>query len=991
MKQTLRIFMLILLVLTLSLAVVACSCGEQPDPTPDDSSTPGNGGDGPDDGGEDTPPAKKDKVDLTSAKLQDKHVTEQPGVYHESNAMWGAPRRSTVWYEYYDQNGNLLSSSKDDDPVNGVKDQGVYTIKAWVSLSGYEDNYIEAKLYIYEANTITYACDRNGWENPKQVTGISKADPVTTIAIPSCDGYKFIGWKLGNDYITEIDPKSDVFKQEGTDVLKDVTITAIFSPYMAYPTPYKADDAVTDRPTTLPAIPGYSEMQNDVANGDAFLLYDMNNIHTNADDADTLNMQFYSLGVEKNVYFPLYFTPTTEGGETVYEWFDFNDLANAAFLEKFPTDGMDLIVDSYMTGDSYFNPVISCKPIAGNYAKYNTVEFWVYSARATGHTFGFTFWGEQDADTARQSITLDFVGWKKFSMSYESFARYQNGSVEGMKSFRILASSQTYGNNDTSLNLATSSQENYIYFSNIYLTAQPNSYSINIGGIPDAALLDVMSNYAKNQTAYTESELSALVNKVDGLLEDIPDLSANPTEIWGHDLTTKTGINAIYADLLDVARLWNCPDSDYYGNTDDIKVSIEDDSLLLVLQEILGYLYENDYFGKTVAKNARFNTASYSDYREACVALTEIAMTVGNYINHSHAAWMAPVVALCPSGSHGDYADKAETATVAASAYLVMGNKYNFISNIRHILSLLENANLTNHVDANAIRLLSALIGTDYQPTGECANNLYLYFLRAIDMVTYEGEIANTQHTAFYEMAVRYTMLADLFNEEQQNDLLAIYKTYLSNSAIKTQLEANVSFASEQEFLDKAAAHSGTRSKEELAYANQFYGIYKSDDLYFYMDKTGHIVLHGATIDETVTTNNHFDIMAYGDVLAVSTDNHAILVHNGNVTVKAGALAVKENDMSAFITVPGDNEGDSYFASSDACLMISLVEDGSESFKVSTGGKTTLTLMMSKNRDYDDTTESTSEATITINGTSTSVELNLKDGWADVIFSIITL
>ncbi len=1000
MKQVLRIVLVAVLLMTTVLSIVACGEDTPPTPTPDvhtcESKCPTCGKCTDASCTEDACESKCEghgsnlpTVDLSTAKFQDKNVTYN-GKEHKINNISGAPMWAEKIYRYYeavedgtDADGNpvykkgaLVCEDDGDKDDKGVKEVGVYIVEVEVIDEGYESGYMTAILTIAQPYYITYTSNVPGATLPdSNPTTYSQFDAARTLSDASFPMYKFKGWTLNGKPITTIDPKSPDFQG-------DITIEAQFQLYRPYPTvPYEPTyEPVTGRPDTLPAIPGYDDLPDD-----AFLLYDMTTLRPYAEKPEDVNL-YYVTGIKSEdeangkVYAPTHLVHTTAGGQPVFEWVDFSDQVNVDQLKEYYNGDEELIASLYGDGyglfkknDGYYVRSIRFTGAnAGDYSKYDTVEFWVYSAAATGKTMGFTFWcNHNDNSTARETITIDWTGWKKFSFSYSNFTGVQNGSVSNQHELRLLAESSVYGQNDFSLDL-NASQENYLFFSNIYLTNNASDYTGRLS-VADERMLYIMEQYSKNTYNLTDAELA----KVDDLFSTWSDAN----NLWGADLTSNSGINETYENILLLAKAWNAPDTGYYQDLDTLNMVVDS----------LNFMSDNDYFGKTITNKAYATLISYADYVPTIDALTRITMIIGDHIEHTHAkTWMAPVIALCPYAS-GSGNFHLETATYSAMAYLTSGNKKNFLTSIRAMLHCFASGENPDVSDASAL-FLASVAGTEFAPTYTCAQNLFSYLLNVIDAGTYKGETkTNIGSQSAVVNATYFALMRDLFGDAEKATLDAIVKSYLDKDSV-----VDTSIQQIGAYVDAVNASAASRDSEVLTHYNKElgYAVYKDASTYLYISTDGTVITEG--IDATITVGGYLDAYVQDGKLAITTATHAIFAYEGGVIVSTDAIGIVESDFSVYVSAGGaDAETFTDHMDTDGVskiIVFSSVKNGLETFTVHyTGDADSISFYILSGNNYDVSGASTEDCTISLSAGMITVVVNTANGNTDTSFQMYTM
>lgn len=997
MKQLMRISALLLLVFALALSLVAC--GDDPCVTHVDGNgdskcdncgvtvEPGNGNGGDGDGDNCTEHVDGDgdgecdncgetvdnggdgdgdnlaPLPLDDASFDDRIVTYngQPQVNENFRCSY---KRYDKKFEYYDQNGNLLSTN------TGVVEPGVYTVRVIVSVSGYADNYLEATLTIVEPNTITYTCETlNGVEFPASNPSLySSADANMALADPSFEGYKFKGWYLNGERIEQILTK----EFEG-----DLVIVAVFQPYLAYPEVYVPGTTEESlRPEQLPELPFIDQLDED-----AFLLVDMSKLWSqldadkNPDETEKdINLNFYN-NLKLSEYTPLYTTLTTEGGQTVFEWIDFNDAWDLAKLQEVYGDTVDLSrQNNWAAYDAMFNNRVSFNLNPGDYSKYDTVEFWAYSAAATGRKMGFTFWTDNvDTRTARQEITLDWVGWKKFTFSYDDFNKV-GGNMNNLSSLSILASGAVYGSTEAGSLTMQYSADNYFFLSNVYLTNNKSGYNGRMS-IAQAEMVRVMENFS----SLTYMPMEGLDAMVDTLIDTFDN---EGTTLWGQDPTTADGINNIYMNIYMMAMAWNSPELDGY---------YQDETILETIADALNYMYDNDYFGASVAEAAYLGNVSFDAFAPVCTYLPIIVLTVGDHVEFTHSeSWMLPVIALVPGGMGTGHA-QANTASIAACAYLAMGDQQNFLANLRQVIHCYTSGSIDG-ADTVSIMLMRALIGTEFQPSISCANRIFDWYLSNVDGLTFKG--TRIADSAYFDMSVLlFPAIKDMFNEEQQALLAQINAIYKKNGQISSSVVSSCPYAEVVEYYNSLDTNPEARESENLCYFAEGVAIFKNEDYYLYINDRNQV--YSVNCDEVNELNlgDLFDGMAQNGVLAVAGDGVSVIATADGVTVANGPLCIYDDDLtySAYVATSDNanaNDTDLYGASAP-CIVLSEYADGAETFTVHYNGEagSTLTLYIMEGGSYTLPADTETLSFASAGGIIT-VEITFPFGSDDVTFTM---
>ena len=896
-------------------------------------------------------------VVLDGASFDDKTVTYN-GENQVNENFRGAPRRSEVNFEYYDQNGNLLSTN------TGVKDPGVYTVRAVVSLDGYTPSYIEATLTIVEPYTITYKSDISGIVFPDtNPTTYSYADPVIGLADAKYDGYKFKGWFIGDIQVTSVDPKLDVFSG-------DVEIVAVFQPYLAYPTPYKAGPSNDTRPETLPAIPDYDTIPED-----AYVLYDMGNIIHGSENGDNVNF-YFETRLSVTEYQPIFSSTTTAGGQPVWEWVDFNDSVDVETATEYGAQNPYIFKEN----DQKFCSSIRFVPNKTDYSKYDTVEFWVYSENATGATMGFTFWTDhKDTSTCRMTIKLDFSGWKKFSFSYNDFESW-GGNMYNMHELRLLSNDSVYsGANKGSLTLSISS-DNYIYFSNIYLTNRNNNYN-GRQVTADAELMKVMEAYSAIKTAFRDDIIPEAKAFVDAKLDTFDPYAAT---IWGNNPATPQGINNIYSDLYTLAMCWNAPElGDGYYQNDDV---------LSLIGEVLNLMWDEDYFGKTIAEGALFGEYTYEEYQPACKYITETMMIIGDHIEHTHAqAWLRPVLNLCPNGV-GTGSDELETATISAMAHILSGNKMNALTAIRHMFHCYASGS-TPQATSSSMLLIAALAHTEFAPNKACLDTVFNWYMNVVDASVWgaASHIVEAPETSMVYVA----LIRDLFTAEQQAILDASIMGYVKacDVDIVAYVDTYCLYQAQHDYAAEMQDYVPTGTGYETLYYNKDLGyvVYKTDELYFLLPIGQSPVSNGFANGFGDLVATALDAVKVGNKLAVSAGEYSLLVGEGEVILEHGTLCEVGNDESVYVALgSSDKENDTdYFSASAPCIVYSQVDAGVEVFNVHYSVEAgTLTIYILEGANYELPYEEYENISVSYSGGIMTIEITFPYGADDVSFTL---
>lgn len=886
------------------------------------------------------PDAGKEQVSVTGVIFSDKSVTYNTQVQNNTNIRGMDKNVRISRYEYYrclngTPEAEPISSGKPGDPTCGAVEVGEYLVRAYLSRTGYAENYVEAKLYILQSFRITYQAknsitggsisDYDGSEgNPGYY---SEADARVELVAPVINGFKFKGWYYQGSPIEEID----------TTKQTDLALTAYFQPYLPDPKSFREDADGTQEPTELPALPEFDSLPDN-----AHKLFDMSRLKTGAWDEEGVNLILYDTPAE---YTPAqYRTPVTKNGQTVFQWLDFNDTLSYGEGEN-----------AHTPRDGHYCDAVMIRDRSGNtYEAFDTVEFWVYSENATGSTFSVCFFlrdqegNVSDSMTARYTVTLNFSGWKKFSVSFVDFSIPAGGSLADIGAVRFLASDRTFNNNEDRGTLTLhNSPTNYLYISDIYLTQHPTPYTGKTALQDSAfqALPGLYQNLAR-RSMLTDEQIAAHLTEA----EEIGDAT---TRLFGYDLTTLFGLDGVYGTLYQMAAAYSDPDSTYYyGNLWGAGEGCDSNRLAHAIRDTLTFLCEHDYFGASVVRDARHGRLNPDDYRSISRNLIKTALLIGDRTRTAHGrVWMAPVLALYQDVS-GSGADRMESAFLYAGSNLLAGNKREYLVGLRRIWQMLDECEVTLTVASDATEDVLSLIAisqdTLFAPSEACMSVAAGWFFSAVDSMTFGGRVQVGTPTNLLPYVRAILTVYPMLSEAEQAGVSRAIRGYMEADASLTPALNACTSARVRTLAQQIAKLPAPATESDACYLLQKTGeaVFRCADYFFYVNRDGYAVTTDTAVTLPAGPFDSFAGMAKGGILALAAGNHAIVASADGIRTAEGAIAVRSGDTTVFVAVPGSLERGDYSATQPCVLFgVEDVEFGSIRYTVcNLTGAGTLTL-----------------------------------------------
>ena len=864
MKQFIKILALMMLVLCIMLCFVACGDDPKKDNDDDDdkgsnTDKPGTGGSG---SGGGNKPAVLETIFTTNIKFNDSEVPYD-GELHIWETYTGntQPERTDKRFEYW-KDGEKVA-----DGGVGVSEPGDYEVRLYFTADGYKETYVSATFTIVDSYTITYAVG-NGLELPEGMTVadiLHKDSPTVfadntknlTLLDASLANYKFKGWYL-DESCTQAISAIDGSKMGS----KDVTLYALFQPYIPYPMPYEYTTGTTAAPSTIPAIPGYEKLTEG-----ATPILDMQYVHE--DSKEISHTQKYQTPDTESYYFTFNNYETTAGGQTVIQWMDFNDTFEGQWPLNSDTAPTWSANDGTYNGSMYFY-----KPFSTDHTKYDTVEFWLYCANSTatesnpdGDNIMLFMWTDgNDGKTLRYSISLNFSGWKKFTLRVSDFKAVNAGNLNisriGFFAYDIHGEKAT---------LSTNKTPNFIYLSNIYLTSYASSYKTT-GAIPDGSSLRVLEALetltVKNPTL-SDAEITTLLGQV----------ATTDTAIFNDILVNDQATLAdCYSRILAMAEAWNAPKSSYY----------QDDALLNAIAVSLNRATTAAY---TLVDAA---TPLDADITSCCLDAVKTALIIGDHYAPVHAqSWMVPVLYYFPS-SLGVGEDALISSYIYTGAQLALQNNWSVISGIyqmTHLLAKREISVVENSADIlSVMSIIRATYGTSMYPvTDDFINDMFAWFYECVDAFTYGGKLPEELEGSLVPYIRGMLLVYDIAPAETQAKFAALVKYYLAQDA---SLAAAITDAMYYDIEAKAltdiqASQVSATTPGNVSIFNSALGValFKVEapaagkqPFYFLLSKDGTLVVNGITVDYTFAETTVFEGLATTNSLAFITDTKQIIV-----------------------------------------------------------------------------------------------------------------
>ena len=907
MKQLTKILACLLLLLSIALCFVAC--GDDPTPTPDGPGTGGQGGGG---GGGNTD-VILENIYTRNIKFNDGEIPYD-GNLHTWESYTGNtdPERTDCRFEYWKDGVKVA------DGGVGVSEAGSYEVRLYFFAEGYKETYVTATLTIVSSYNISYAVG-DGMTLPAGVTmdSLLAKDSPTIYADNTKDmllldatlaEYKFKGWYLDSAYTQPISVING--KEMGS---KDVTLYAKFQPYLPYPMPFEYDTNIQEAPNPIPAIPGYDRLTEG-----ATPILDMQYVHK--DSTEVSMGQKYQTPETDKYWFVFNDYELTAGGQPVVQWIDYND----TFAGLWPEDSETI----WAANDGLYNGSMNFySPIRTEYSKYDTVEFWLYSANSTvtetnpqGSNIALIMWTDgNDGKTLRYSIPLNFSGWKKFTLRISDF-KAVNASNLNITRVSFFA----YDIHGEKANLAENKSKNFIYLSNMFLTSYASSYKTT-GAIPDGTALDVLETFETftiGAPSKTDAEIATILDKVasgDAIFSDIT-------------VTNQHTLAECYNRILTMAEVWNAPESAYYQDADLLNtIGVALNKATALAQGFLSYALPVD-----------------ESITSCCLDAVKTALIIGDHFEVAHAeSWMMPVLHYFPS-STGAGVDALVSSFIFTGAQLALNQNMTSISGFYQMTHLLANREISVSINpADVVPVMSmirAAYGTSFYPVGnDFINDMFAWFYECVDALTYQGKLAEGIEGSIVPYIRGMLMIYDLAPEATQNAFASYVKYYMEqDSGLKAALEDAMYYDIEAITLEKIESSSVTAATAgNVSLINSALGIaiYRTDDFFFLLTQSGQLIVNGITLDYVPTASTLFEGIATDDTLALLTDGKQILVNADGVQLFDSQGYIIDDEKEIVIIGANDiNKNMSavddllFYESNAACIV--LIEKTEDTYTV---------------------------------------------------------
>ena len=820
MKHLWKVLIVCMLVLTTVFAVSACG-DDETDSSSSSTSTGSSSGSGSDSSG-DTPGLPT--VDVAGVVFRDLTVTYD-GTLHKLSGILGKPARTEVRYEYYDAEGNLLEGE-------GATEPGVYTVKAILSQQGLQDGIVEATLTIEEAWTVSYE-GLEGAEiprgNPLYYSPVSGAFPL---ADAEREGYKFKGWYTDAAFTNRVTELAD-------DSTGPVTFYAKWLAYLPVPAPYDFAK-VTTAPTVLPNIPGYDDQS-----ADSVLFADMSKIGPDfVDDPGNPGATIYGAEATKNTVT----TVTTQDGTVVSYWH------NPTLYNK-ETGTADARASQQLSFTQFTNfaeyDAATDKTLV-DVTEYDVLEFWMYNANAFPDTrFIIHIVGPADNVTLRTSITLDWTGWKKFSISLD--AMYRTGWIYGETKMMSIRFCNTFG--DANLQ-ELEDDDVYLYLSNLYLRKVDSTQDTVTPQYPGKDMQIALENMAQ-----------LLEGKVDDAAIDtlVAGIDTSSDKYWDVSAWSKSDVQTVYANLASLAAAWNAPASKYY----------HDEDLLATIGDALNYMYENSKFGQNIVDGG-YTIAADPEYADAARNLVTILLTIGDNVSVAQAKiLLAPVDYLYPGIVT---ADLLNSGFIVAGRHLLVQDPASYLTVLSDMTSLIttRGTSVLTGEDAEALTDLilfyAANKGTVYASTAESIADLFDFYFDYYDGMSYKGQVHFGDDTSADELARMTAAMMFVYDQADELDQASFSGALLyylaQNSAFESAMTAIFKYAVQTELLADIKAAGTARVTEAFSQTYNTLGvvIYKTDSFFIQVTKDGDIQWIGLDDNENGTITATGDLSILGGV-----------------------------------------------------------------------------------------------------------------------------
>lgn len=840
--------------------------------------------------------ASKRPIDTSGITISETVVTYEEGTVHKFNKrdIKGKtnPERVVVRIEYW----NADNTVKCADESEGVSEAGTYTVRVIYTVKDnplYEETYVTARMIVDRSYNIFYYGPTGYTVEKENATIYSPAtaakEPIVLNDAILADS-QFEGWFLCDENgqnvtetkITTID--AAVAASGG-----DIYLCAKFHPYAPYPNPYEYTTNVTTAPTSLPAIPGYGDLQKD-----AVCILDM----TTLMDADTLEENLNVMGVKYN--------NAKEGNSG-------NMNAKGWYKPALPAAGGGAGLEwghyHYTTDGQYAVSMEFSKPNSTGYnlRAYNLMEFWVYSANATEQVFTiFIKTGGEDVKSMTYDVHLDYSGWKKFSVlmpgSKNDFLSY--GILDTITEIRFLGwPSSDLRSNNANMGLESMKDvENFVYFSNFYITSYDSAYTAETI-LSEKDLVQTITNRTGMtlKAEISDAEVEALLGKMN-LEADGKSITSSATNVF-NDLekpTTTTAYRAVYERLWQMATAWSDRSSTYYRSETLLNAVVAGMNDMAALSHDL-------MAGTLPAQDAQVT--------DCCLYIADVMNILGDYLSEKHAqSWGAIVLRYFPS-SLGVSTDAFLSSYINASVNMGMRNVREALTAIRQIAHVFTAREITlaTATDAELTRFtaLVASMSENMLPSGFVAD-LFDWFYEAVDAFTVDGQVPTQLASADLVPYLRAMLLLwDAADEETQSDFAAHLKLYMAkDDTLEMRLAAARVYDAEATALTAVKAHAVTACEPSTSFIGVFEStgcaLYKTATAYLYISPNGVCAdgIDASAISATADLNDFRGYAADG-ALALVRGTQKVIVYNGTVTVageEVSYLVGGDENLRVFIT-----------------------------------------------------------------------------------------
>lgn len=830
-------------------------------------------------------------IDLSSVRFNLSSV-DYDGEYHkalEKNLRGNSrPERTNVRFEYW----NADETEMVDDGTNGIKEAGVYIVRAIYSdpNGDYIDAYVTARFIISETYAIRYTGPAGTvfpTENPATYSLAGIDEEAIVLKYPTLDGWSFDGWFYTNPTTSE---KKAIDKISTADFPNGgaITLTAEFHKQAPFPETYRYTTGVTEAPTELPAIPGFDEVQKD-----AVCLIDMSNFS----DPETYKNKLAEYGVK-------YANLTSDLDGT------------AMFRASTPAagGGYGLSWNGYQWREDgqYSASMVIGKPNSTGYnlANYDQMEFWVYSANATQQIFTvFVMTGGVNNLTMTHTIKLDYSGWKKFSIRL-------NGSVDDLYAPAGIKDTVTeirlLGTKNSEMrayetNIGTEEMkdvQNFIYFSNIYLTNYENSYTVP-GNLPEIDLVKTRMNQISltRKAALTDAEVADLLGKMN-LNDDGTAITEDAGNVFSDfaDIGNIKDYKPISERLYKMATAWKCPSSTYYKS----------EALLNAVAAA---------FNQMMPESQTILTAMLpaldADMADICLYIADTMNIFGDYLGKEHAlSWGAMLLEYYPS-SIGTSTDAFLSSYIYLTVQMALGNVREAVTAIGQLAHAFENHEITLATDAVDFTRFTSLVSamSENMLTDAFVNAMFDWFYTCVDAMTFDGKIPAALTGRDLVPYIRALLpMYGKASTETQNKFASYVKLYMAKDAgLAGRLAAAQVYDAEKTALDAILANATAAAEPTTEYV----GVYETIGMALYKNANGYLLITpngvytDGSIDAAAIANIPADATFYGraadGAVALVRGTQMIAVYNGRVTVadtSAGTLIAGDEAVKILIAAP---------------------------------------------------------------------------------------